>query len=1290
MTTPPPASDLPESSGPPEAKTEQAPDQEGFWDKLLGFFIDNKLVVAIMVIALVVAGLMTAPFRWDLGDLPRDPTPVDAIPDIGENQQIVFTKWPGRSPRDVEDQISYPMTTALLGIPGVRTVRSFSMFGFSSIYVIFEEGIEFYWSRSRILEKLASLPSGTLPDGVAPALGPDATALGQVFWYTLEGRDKKGKPAGGFSLDEIRTVQDWTVRYALQSVRGVSEVASVGGYVREYQVDVNPEALLAHGVGIDHVAQAVRSANLDVGARTIEINRAEYIIRGLGFIRSTADLEAVVITSRKHTPIRIRDVAKVNLGPAQRRGALDVEGAPAVGGVVVARFGANPMAAIEKVKAKILEIAPGLPQRTLDDGRVSKLTIVPFYDRSELINETLGTLSTALIQQILITIIVVLVMLRNLRSSLLISSVLPLGILGAFVAMRYSGVDANIMALSGIAIAIGTMVDMSIVFTENIVEHLRRAPPGSKRSAVVRRAAAEVAPAVLTATTTTIVGFLPIFGLTAAEGKLFRPLAFTKTFAMAAALLIAMLVLPALAHLLLRKEETKPAKRLSLGRALSRPERWVDWALLLLGLTITARAHLALGLIICLLSLARLSTPLLADKHKQLPNHLAVVVTVLVLLVALADYWLPLGPGRGMMLNRLFVAVMIASLLGSFALFLRIYPRLLRWALDNKALTLVGSGLIVVCGFTAWRGFDAVFSWLPQASRKLAPIARMSEAMPGFGREYMPPFDEGSFLYMPTTMPHASIGQALEQLQQLDSALASVPEVDTAVGKLGRADSPLDPAPVSMFEIVVNYKSEYRLTKSGRRATFRYDEDKSAFVRDTDGKLIEDSEGRPFRQWRDHIRSARDIWKELQKVAQIPGVTSAPELMPIAARIVMLQSGMRAPMGLKIRGPDLPTIEKAGMMIEAMLKQVPGVRPETVVADRIVGKPYIEIAIDRQAIARHGISIKQVQTVIQIALGGRTLTRTVEGRERYPVRVRYMRERRNSVEQIKRVLVPSPLGHQLPLEQLARVRYARGPQVIKAEDTFLTGYVVFDKLEEKAEVDVVEAAQAFLDEKIAAGELQLPDGVSYVFAGSYQNQLRSEKRLAVLFPTALILIFLLIYFQFRSVSTTLIIFSGVLLAIGGGFLLIWLYGRPWFMGFSPADIDFRTLFQVRNINMSVAVWVGFIALVGIATDNGVVLATYLHQRFAGAPPTSIDDIRERTIEAGVRRARPCLMASATTILALLPVITSTGKGADVMLPMALPSMGGMTVALVTLFLVPVLFAMVEERKARRALLAASA
>ena len=1245
----------------------------GRWQRFIGFFIDNKLVVALLVVAVVVAGLMTAPFRWDLGALPSDPVPVDAIPDIGENQQIIFTKWPGRSPRDVEDQISYPMTTALLGIPGVRTVRSFSMFGFSSIYVIFDDDVEFYWSRSRILEKLASLPAGTLPDGVSPALGPDATALGQVFWYMLEGRDEQGRPAGGWSLEELRSIQDWTVRYALQGVAGVSEVASVGGYVKEYQIDLDPEALLAHHVSVDQIANAVRQANLDVGARTIEINQAEYIVRGLGFVRSVRDLEEVVVANREHTPIRIRDVAKVSMGPAQRRGALDFEGAPAVGGVVVARFGANPLEAIHAVKDKIDEIAPGLPSRTLEDGTVSQVTIVPFYDRNELIHETLETLSTALAQQILITIIVVLIMLRNLRTSLMISSMVPLGMLGAFVAMRYTGVDANIMALSGIAIAIGTMVDMGIVFSENIVSHLERIEPGDDRASVVKRAAAEVAPAVLTSTTTTIVSFLPIFGLTAAEGKLFRPLALTKSFAMVAALLLSLFVLPALAHFLLKPE------RNDASTALLRRENVVDWGLIAVGVGAAVVVNALLGGVIILLAAARLVKPLLPKPYKRVPGLLSVLIAASAVIVVLADTWLPLGPEPGAVANFLFVGCLIALVLGSFALFLKYYPAMLRWALDNKAPTLVLSMFIVLFGATAWRGIPKMMAWLPSV---------ISDAFQGLGREYMPPLDEGAFLYMPTTMPHATIGTALDQLATMDARIAAVPEVASVVGKLGRVDSPLDPAPVSMFETIVTYHPEYKLDESGRRATFRYDG--ADYPRDDDGELIEDADGRPFRQWRPHIKSPRDIWKEIQKAGEMPGVTSAPELMPIAARIVMLQSGMRAPMGLKIRGPDLATIERAGMEIEELLKKVPSIRADTVVADRIVGKPYIEVDIDRQAIARHGISVHHVQNVIQVAIGGRTLTRTVEGRERYGVRVRYMRERRDSIDEMKRILVPSPLGHQIPLGQLAAVRYARGPQVIKSEDTFLTGYVVFDKIEDKAEVDVVEEAQAFLQAKLDNKELVLPAGVSYSFAGNYQNQLRADARLSVLFPTALLIIFLLIYLQFRRATTTLIIFSGVALGIAGGFLLIWLYGQPWFLAWQPLDIDLQALFQVRTVNMSVAVWVGFIALVGIATDNGVVLATYLQQRFRNYSGSSVAEIRARALEAGVRRARPCLMATATTVLALLPVITSTGRGADVMLPMALPSLGGMSVALLTLFLVPVLYSLVEEGNARRRLKTAAA
>ena len=1139
------------------------------WEAFLRFFVDNKLIVFVLVAGVIAGGVYVSPFDWELGEMPRDRVPVDAIPDIGENQQIVFTEWAGRSPRDVEDQISYPLTTALLGIPGVRTVRSSSMFGFSTIYVIFEEGVEFYWSRSRVLEKLASLPAGTLPDGVAPALGPDATALGQVFWYTLEGRGPEGELVGGWDLHELRSTQDWVVRFALQSVPGVSEVASVGGYVREYQVDVDPEAMLASGVTIEQIARAIRESNLDVGARTLEINRAEYMVRGLGFIRSVGDLEQTVITTRKHTPVRIADVARVTLGPAQRRGALDDAGAEAVGGVVVVRYGENPLEVIQRVKAKIAEITPGLPSRTLSDGTTSRITIHPFYDRTTLIHETLDTLSTALFQQILITVIIVLVMLRNLRSSLLISAVLPLAVLAAFMTMKATGVDANIMALAGLAIAIGTMVDMSIVFTENIVAHLENPPADKSRARVIAHATAEVAPAVMTSALTTVVSFLPVFALTAAEGKLFRPVAYTKSFAIVAALLVSMIALPALAHLVLRGRPSKPKN----------PRATSVW--------------------------------------------IAVIVLAITLLLT-AD-WLPLGPGHHFITNLLFVVVMIGVLLLAFFAFQRSYVPVLRWSLKHKALALLLPAVVLVGGVGAWSTL---------------------------GREFMPPFDEGSFLFMPTTMPHASFGQALDMLHTMDAAIQEIPEVDRAVGKLGRAESPLDPAPVSMFETLVTYKPEFGLDEDGNRV----------------------------RNWRDHIRSPQDIWNEIVKAANAPGLTSASMLMPINTRIIMLQSGMRAPMGIKVYGPDLETIEAFGMELERLLRELPAIRPETVFADRVVGKPYIEIDIDREAIGRYGLTIGRVQDVIQVALGGKMLTRTVEGRERYPVRARYMREERDSIEALARVLVSASGGEQIPLEQLAEIRYVKGPQVIKSEDTFLTSYVLFDKLPALSEVDVVEDAREFLSSKIASGELEVPAGVSYRFAGSYENQVRSEQRLILLIPVALTLVFLLLYLQFRRVVTTLIIYSGVVLCVAGGFILIWLYGRPWFLDFEILGTDMQHLFHVGTINLSVAVWVGVIALLGIATDTGVVMATYLAQRFRAAPAHTVEEVRERAIEAGQRRVRPCLMATATTALALLPVITSQGRGADVMVPMALPSVGGMGAILLTLFVVPVLYAWVEERR----------
>ncbi len=1219
------------------------------WGRVLGAVLQHRLAVAILVLLLAGAGLSVAPFPLDL-PIPRDPVPVDAIPDIGDNQQLVYTEWPGRSPRDVEDQITYPLTTALLGIPGVRTVRSSSALGFSSIAVIFDEDVEFYWSRSRVLEKLASLPSETMPDGVRPTLGPDATALGQVYWYTLEGRDPEtGAVVGGWDPDELRSIQDWTIRYALQAASGVSEVASVGGYVREVQVDVDPDALQAHGISIGDVADAVRRSNLDVGARTLEINGVEYLVRGVGFVDSLEDVEDSVVVARDGTPIRIRDVGRVTEGPALRRGALDDAGAPAVGGVVVSRYRANPLQVIDAVKEQIAAIQPGLPTRTLDDGRQSQVTIVPFYDRSELIGETLDTLSTALYRQLLVTIIVILVMMRNLRSSLLVSAMLPLGVLGTFVVMKATGVDANIMALGGIAIAIGTMVDVGIVFVENMERAVQDPNRSGSRLLAIRHAAAEVAPAVLTSVLTTVVSFLPVFGLTDAELRLFAPLAYTKTFAMTIAFGVSVLVLPGLA--LLAWRANSPSSPPTAGHSPFRLHHLRDWVVFGLGFG-ALWISLPGGLLIMGLGAWRLLRPALSPARRARGDAAEQVVVVLAVALLLVVDWMPLGDDRGLIVNALFAGGLLAAVLGSFSMFARSYPRMLATVLAHKLEFLCLPGGLVAFGLVAWLGVGPVVDVLPQAVRSSSPVSAASQVFPGLGREYMPPFDEGSFLYMPTTMPHASIGEARQLLSSLDAALAQIPEVDRVVGKIGRVESALDPAPVSMIETLVTYHPEFRTEPDGRRV----------------------------RQWRDHIRSTEDIWAELTRAGSLPGLTGAPVLMPIGARLVMLQSGLRAPMGIKIRGPDLTSIEQFGLALEPLLKTTPGVRSPSVFAQRVVGKPYLEIELDRTALGRFGLRVVDVQEVLDIALGGRTLTRTVEGRERASIRVRYAREDRDSVEALKRLSVSLPGGSAVPLSQLAQLSYVKGPQVIQAEDTFLTSNVLFDAAPGHAEVEVVEAAQERIHGALASGALTLPRGVSYTFAGTHEARVRSEQRLKVLVPIAVALIFVLLMLQFRRVTTALIVASGVTVAVSGAFSLLWLYGQPGFLALSPFGLDLQALFQVGPIHLSLAVWVGIIALIGVATDDGVVMATWLHQVFDQVPARSVDDVRDRVVAAGLRRVRPCLMTTATTLLALLPVLTSHGRGADIMVPMAIPLVGGMAVELMTLFVVPVLFCAIEERR----------
>ena len=686
-------------------------------NRSIKYLIENKLIAFLLLLFFIGLGLVNAPFNWNIGFLPNNPVAVDAIPDIGENQQIVFTKWDGQSPQDIEDQITYPLTTSLLGIPGVKTIRSSSMFGFSSIFIIFEEDVEFYWSRSRILEKLNSLPNNLLPNDVTPVLGPDATGLGQIFWYTIEGRDENGNVTGGWDLQELRSVQDYYVKYGLSSASGVSEVASIGGYVQEYQVDVNPELMKQYQVSLHHVVNAIKESNREIGAQTLEINQAEYLVRGLGYVKSLSDIENAVVSSENFTPIRIKDIANVSLGPAPRRGILNKEGAEVAGGVVVARYGANPLEVITNVKEKINEISAGLPSKVLRDGRTSRLTIVPFYDRTELIEETLGTLNEALTFEILITILVIIMMVFNLRASVLISGLLPIAVLMVFIAMKLFNVDANIVALSGIAIAIGTMVDVGVILSENIIRHLKESEEKTSINQVVFNATSEVSGAIITAVLTTIISFIPVFTLVGAEGKLFRPLAFTKTMALSASIIVALFIIPPFAALIFNTKKEKKYIRFI-----------INSIFILIGVV-----ALVYGYFLGLILIAFGTTNFLKSNKKitsSQANLINIIISATTIVFFLALFWRPLGVDKNIFLNLIFVGVICFGLLGVFSLFKRFYTRILGWALENKILFLSLPAVIVVMGYFI---------------------------MKNTGKEFMPALDEGSFLLMPTSLPHAGV-----------------------------------------------------------------------------------------------------------------------------------------------------------------------------------------------------------------------------------------------------------------------------------------------------------------------------------------------------------------------------------------------------------------------------------------------------------------------------------------------------------------------------------------------------
>ncbi|WP_025740248.1 efflux RND transporter permease subunit [Aquimarina pacifica] len=1234
-------------------------------NRSIKFILEHKIIAVLILLVSVGVGISTAPFDWRSGILPSAPVAVDAIPDIGENQQIIFTKWPGHSPQDIEDQITYPLSTALSGIAGVKTIRSSSMFGFSSIYIIFEDTIEFYWSRSRILEKLNALPDELLPKGIRPSLGPDATGLGQIFWYTIEGRDENGNVTGGWDLHELRTIQEYYVKKSLSSASGVAEVASIGGYVKEYQIDIDPELIRQYGIDLNQIVVAVKQSNRDVGAQTIEVNQVEYIVRGLGYINSIEDIENTVITSHEYTSIRIKDIAKVSIGPAARRGILDKEGAEVVGGVAVARYGANPLEVIDNVKSKIRELSLGLPSKKLRDGRTSKLTIVPFYDRSELIKETLGTLNEALTLEILITILVIILMVFNLRASILISGLLPVVVLVVFIFMKLLDIDANIVALSGIAIAIGTIVDVGIILLENIISNLNNNKENISTDVVVYNATTEVSGAILTAVVTTIISFIPVFLLIGSEGKLFRPLAYTKTIALIASLVVGLFIIPPFSAFLFKKKNIK---------------KWMQYVINLFIFVvgcITLLKGMWLGIALLIFAITSILW-LLKICSKKRVNQVYMIVSVGVVLVLLSEYWHPLGVHKPILFNFTFVTVIFCGILGIFILFKRFYQQILEWALKHKLTFLSIPFCFLLISFLIFKNT---------------------------GREFMPSLDEGSFLLMPTSVAHAGIAENKRILQQLDMAVAHIPEIRTVVGKAGRVESALDPAPLSMYENVIHYKPEYMCNDDGERERYKVTKDglfvcqdgslvnnKNIQV-DSDVKikkplkefflierkdLIVDKNGEFYRNWRPEIRNSNDIWNEIIKVTKLPGITSAPKLQPIETRLLMLQTGMRSPMGVKVKGQNLEEIEAFSTQLEQIIKEVPGVKSEAVFADKMIGKPYLHIDINREKLVRYGIAIETIQQIIEVAIGGKTLTQTIEGRERYNVRIRYPRDARDTPNDLSKISIPIGNKNNVTLSELATIRYHKGPQVIKSEDAFLVGYVLFDKESDASTLDIIKISKEIIKSRIENGQISIPEGVSYQFTGTYENQVRAEKTLSFVIPLVLLTIFLILYFQFRSITTSIIIFIGIAVAFSGGFLMIWLYGQDWFMNVHIGSNNLRELFQIHPINLSVAVWVGFIALFGIATDDGVVMATYLSNIFDKNNPKSIIEIRKSIIEAGVKRIRPCLMTTATTILALLPILTSTGRGSDIMIPMAIPIFGGMTIALLTLFVVPVLFCLKEE------------
>lgn len=1063
-------------------------------EKLIEICLKNRFLVISVFVLILIWGIFS--FRN---------TPIDAIPDIGDLQVIVYADWPGRSPRDIEDQVLYPLTTKMMGTPGVKTIRSSSAFGFGLVNLIFKEGVDFYWARTRVLERL-NFATADLPADARVTLGPDVTAVGQVFWYTLENGyycsahpqesyAQPGKcPLDGrqlihstFDLGELRSIQDWYVRYQLNAVSGVSEVASVGGYVKQYQIDLDPYRMVHYGVPIMKVIDAVRRSNIDVGAKVFEEGGVEFIIRGVGFISKVEDIEGIAVAERDGVPVYLRDIGAVTIGPDFRRGALDRAGTEVTGGVVVMRHGQNPLRVIQGIKEKIGELEIGLP---------SGVRLVPFYDRTNLIRRVTNTLRDALIQEILITIFVIVIFLFHFFGGMIISAVLPLGVLISFILMRIFNIDANIMSLGGIAIAIGVMVDAGSVLVENIYRRMAEAQQrgrlrSDERLEICIDGAKQVGRPVFFALLTTIIGFIPVFVLTGQAGRLFRPLAYTKTFAMVGAALIAVCLLPTLAYYLIR------------GRL-------------------------------------------------RLPDENII----------------------SRVLRRLY------------------YP-VIRWSLGHKHIIVISFLIFLIVGL-------GTSFFIKQ--------------------EFMPPLNEGDLLFMPVLLPGASLTQVMEIMRKQDIIIKDEfpDEVEWVVGKLGRAETSTDPAPVTMIETIIHLK--------------------------------------PENQWRKGMTRDQLI-RAIQEKTRIPGV-SPIMTQPIRNRIDMLATGIQTPVGIKVFGPEPEQIEQIAKELEAIVGQVKGAA--SVYAERIGNRPYFEIEIDRNQIARYGINLGTVQDIIAMAVGGMNITQTIEGRERYPVRVRYMRDFRDSPEALADIFIPTSSGAQVPLGLLVHFKKTRGPAMIQAENT-MPYFRVFINVDQEVTglIDFVRNARHTVDDRIASGNLQIPSGYYITWSGQFESEVEARNRLAIVLPICLAIILLLLYMAFKDLALVLIVAVGLPFSLVGGIIPLFLLG----------------------FKFSTAVWVGFIALFGVATDNAVVLLTVFKSKFDEKKPLSTDEVRELVIAGGLLRVRPILMTVLTTVLALLPIMFFTSAGSEVIKPMASPIIGGLISAtFANLILVPIVYSWIRERK----------